>query len=92
MNIEDKLISFAKEYDAIVAITKGVDPENYSKNPQVVYYFMVKGVYDPDLDDEITNLDIQLDDSGFSEILMQCPYIDLRKNLEGFLGEYIWER
>ncbi|MBS3093728.1 hypothetical protein J4456_04070 [Candidatus Pacearchaeota archaeon] len=55
----EKLIAFAENEKAIIALTKGTDPEDYSA-PSEVYYFLVTSPYDAKRSDRITSLELQL--------------------------------
>mgnify|MGYP001560459464 CR=1 FL=1 len=84
--LNEKLINFAKKHDSIIAITRGCDPEEDFE----VYYFIIRGRNNPELDDEITDLDLSLNnDYSYNCNLSQWPSCDL--SAYPFLGEFIYK-
>lgn len=84
--VESKLIDFALENKSIESLTRGVDPEEGFP----VYYLRVKGHYNFELGDKITDLELNLyKDTKENIFLGQWP---ANGSYEPFLGESIWNR
>ena len=94
-NLEDKLkfrlIEFARKYDLIRAITKGINPEKGLG----VYYFIVNPTYNKNLEDEISNLKLKLSNEKYEYNLVDLPCSSKISDYileNSFLGDILWER
>lgn len=86
MGIEEdiqKVISFAKSHERVVAVYNGCDPEDGHE----VYYLLTDKRGDVKFEDEISKLDYSL---PFSLVCLPIT-IDFVKD-SGFIQKVIWER
>lgn len=92
--LHKKLIEFAKKHPRIRAIFKGTSPEGCGENN---YHFLAGSKYklNDKLDDEVTELDIDLANNFLPEaenISIDVWPIDPKDANEYFLGEFIYKK